>query len=212
MKKKKLSVFEQLSEIGGWIRIVASPLAAFGVMGWIVYMNYKTPAGMLAGFLFTLTGLITGILWASHIYRKHGTIQLLSRVMATPELDDLQDPVNSAFTFRLRPGYGASELIIEFQPVSYGGDTFDPLLLLNNLTKLLASSGFREQKGTGDLVPGEHTACFRSVNGTIGLHMDSWGLIFIMGEQNQKDIRSVARLLAALPEFKELKSNPDDYR
>ncbi len=32
-------------------------------------------------------GLIIGILWANHVWRKYGTIHFWSKISATPELD-----------------------------------------------------------------------------------------------------------------------------
>jgi hypothetical protein len=39
------------------------------------------------GTSVTLIGLIVGIIWATKVWKKKGTVHFMSRVMATPELD-----------------------------------------------------------------------------------------------------------------------------
>ena len=88
-QKEKLSFFEYLMEIAGWIQIVFSPLLAGVIVGGIVYLAIGGTVGMILGILVAIIGLIIGIIWANKIWKKTGTIHFISRVNASPELDNL---------------------------------------------------------------------------------------------------------------------------
>lgn len=90
MTKEKRSVFEFIIEVLGWIQIVASPLFIGVVIGFIVYLNIEGSNGLLIGISIAALGLIIGVIWATRAWRKKGTIELLSKLSATPELDDLE--------------------------------------------------------------------------------------------------------------------------
>jgi hypothetical protein len=81
-------VFEKIFEVIGWILIVLSPLGLGLLGGWILYYYLGGMSGIIFGFSFALLGLILGIRWANKAYKGKGTISLLSRVSATPELDE----------------------------------------------------------------------------------------------------------------------------
>ena len=88
-QKEKLSFFEYLMEIAGWIQIVSSPLLAGVIVGGIVYLAIGDTVGIILGILVAAIGLIIGIVWANKIWKKTGTIHFISRVNASPELDNL---------------------------------------------------------------------------------------------------------------------------
>ena len=48
--------------------------------------------GLILWILISISGLIMGIIWATKKFKTTGTVHFLSRVMATPELDDLKNP------------------------------------------------------------------------------------------------------------------------
>ena len=86
-KHGKLSFFETLTEIFGWLQIVASPLIAGLAIGFIIYLSRPDNMGLFIGIAVALIGLIIGIVWATKIWKKKGTIHFMSRISATPELD-----------------------------------------------------------------------------------------------------------------------------
>ena len=88
-EKVKLSFFEYLMEIVGWIQIVFSPLLAGIIVGGIVYFAIRGTLGIILGILVATIGLIIGIVWANKIWKKTGTVHFISRVNASPELDNL---------------------------------------------------------------------------------------------------------------------------
>jgi hypothetical protein len=89
-KQEKLSFFDHAMEIIGWLQIVASPLFGGLIIGGILYLWIGDTAGLVIGISVTLTALIVGIVLANSAWKK-GTINLMSRVNASPELDHLED-------------------------------------------------------------------------------------------------------------------------
>jgi hypothetical protein len=74
-------------EFLGWLRIVASPLLLFSIIGACIYFYDPTTTRLIVGLIVSFAGLVLGILWATSIWKKYGTMQFLSRTDATPELD-----------------------------------------------------------------------------------------------------------------------------
>lgn len=86
--------FEVAMEIWGWIRIMLSPLLGGCLIGLAIYYYYPTVVSMVIGIFLVLVGLIVGILLATRIWKKYGTMRFLSRISATPELDKVDDKEN----------------------------------------------------------------------------------------------------------------------
>lgn len=84
-------IFEWFAEIVGWLRIVASPLFLGLIAGIVIYGFNPGGSGLLIGAIVALISLIIGIMWATKISKKQGTNQSLSRIMATPELDEREE-------------------------------------------------------------------------------------------------------------------------
>ncbi len=86
--EEKKSGFMLFTEIMGWLQIVASPLLLGVLIGGIVYLSNPTPGRLAIGILILVAGLIIGIAWASHVWKKRGTINFISRIDASPEFDE----------------------------------------------------------------------------------------------------------------------------
>ncbi|MFV0515417.1 MAG: hypothetical protein ACK5MY_17540 [Jhaorihella sp.] len=85
-------IFELITEIIGWLYIVASPFFIGLLIGSIVYFPNQNQSTLIIGICIAVLGLIIGILFATKIFKsKNGTIWFLSRTMATPELDEKQE-------------------------------------------------------------------------------------------------------------------------
>jgi hypothetical protein len=81
-------IFEFIVEAIGWLWIVASPfLISMGIGAAIYYTNPNTVRLIIAVSAMAL-GLLIGIVWANKAWRTTGTMHMLSKVMATPELDE----------------------------------------------------------------------------------------------------------------------------
>ncbi len=79
-------------KIFAWLSIVASPVAFGAMAGGVIYLAMKDLAGIILASLVIAASLVLGIIIATRIWRKRGTIEFISRISATPELDDLDQP------------------------------------------------------------------------------------------------------------------------
>ena len=87
--ENKLNFFDYLFEIIGWVQIVASLLLFGLVIGAVIYFSNSGTLSLIIGISVATLGLITGIKVATSAWKKKGTMHLVSRFMATPELDNL---------------------------------------------------------------------------------------------------------------------------
>ena len=87
----KKSLFEYFTEIMGWLQIVASPFLAVSIIGAFIYFSKPNTTRLIVAIAIVTIGLIIGIIWATRVWRKKGTIHFMSRIMATPELDNKED-------------------------------------------------------------------------------------------------------------------------
>jgi hypothetical protein len=85
-------ILEKISEIIGWFQIVISPFLIACGIGCIVYYNFENRYGLISAISIAIIGLILGILLATRMYKTKGTVWFLSRVMASPELDNKAEP------------------------------------------------------------------------------------------------------------------------
>ena len=82
-------IFGTLVEIVGWIQIVLSPtLIGIGI-GFAVYYNFPNLNGMIIGISIAIIGTILGMIWATKKYKTTGTMDFLSRISSTPDLDKM---------------------------------------------------------------------------------------------------------------------------
>jgi uncharacterized membrane protein HdeD (DUF308 family) len=76
-------------EIIGWLQIVASPLLiGLGIAAFLYFPN-PTDTRFVFAIIVAVLGLIVGIVWANRIWKNKGTMWFLSRISATPDLDNL---------------------------------------------------------------------------------------------------------------------------
>ncbi|NDC29674.1 MAG: hypothetical protein EBZ58_01790 [Bacteroidetes bacterium] len=71
--------------------IVASPLIIGVGIGILVYDNNPNRSGMAIGVIISFIGLFSGIIGATKVWRKTGTSNFMSRVNASPELNNKVD-------------------------------------------------------------------------------------------------------------------------
>jgi len=83
-------IFETITEVVGWIQIVLSPTLLGIAFGFGIYYNFPNLTGIIIGILIFVIGLIIGIVLATKKFKTTGTIHFLSRISATPELDNLE--------------------------------------------------------------------------------------------------------------------------
>jgi len=90
-KKEEMALFDYFTEIVGWLQIVASPLLLGLITGTCVYLSSPTTLRLIIGIGIALIGLMIGIVFATSVWKKQGTMHFVSRVMASPELDNLDE-------------------------------------------------------------------------------------------------------------------------
>lgn len=91
-------ILEAIPKVISWIQIFASPFVLGLVLGWLTYLkckqDFNEDLGVFLGILVVGLGATGGVVWAEKERRKKGTVHFISRVMATPELDKLEDKKN----------------------------------------------------------------------------------------------------------------------
>lgn len=85
---KKLGFFDSLAEGFGWFQIVSSFLFLGCLLGLGFYVLLQNKIGLIIAIGVAILGLIIGIRMATKAWKGKGTIDLISRKSATPELDD----------------------------------------------------------------------------------------------------------------------------
>jgi hypothetical protein len=83
--------FELATEIAGWIQIVLSPVLLGFLLSFIIYVNLKDPYNLIFGIILLILSLLGGILLANKKWKGKGTINFLSNVSATPDLDHFEN-------------------------------------------------------------------------------------------------------------------------
>ncbi|MEP7238639.1 MAG: hypothetical protein ABI685_12260 [Ferruginibacter sp.] len=89
--ENKLNFFDYVFEIIGWLQIVAFPLLPGLVIGAVIYFSNPGILRLIISISVATLSLIIGIIIATKAWKKKGTMHLVSRVMATPELDNLDE-------------------------------------------------------------------------------------------------------------------------
>lgn len=87
-----LKTIAYLIEIINWFKIVLSPTIVGVILGFIIYYNFPTNYGLVASISLSSLGLILGILWANKIWKSKGTSFFISRVEASPDIDEAIKP------------------------------------------------------------------------------------------------------------------------
>jgi phage shock protein PspC (stress-responsive transcriptional regulator) len=84
-------VLEKITEIISWIQIAISPTLAGIAIGLAVYFTNPTTIRLIIGCCIGLAGLVIGITYANHIFKTRGTMNFVSRISSSPELDHLDE-------------------------------------------------------------------------------------------------------------------------
>lgn len=85
------AAFEFMVEAIGWMQIMISPFLIGIVLGAIIYAADQTVVGLVLGLMVAAAGFIVGAIWATNKWRGKGTVQFMSRLIATPEYDEPDD-------------------------------------------------------------------------------------------------------------------------
>lgn len=86
-----MNILKWLTSFIAWLQIVASPLFTGIIIGFFIYVFFPGKTGLIIGIIVTAAGLITGIIFATRVWKKKGTVEFMSEISASPELDNF-DP------------------------------------------------------------------------------------------------------------------------
>ena len=75
-----MKLFEIILEVLGWLQIVAGVTLAAGLIGFAIYLKWTNETGKSVAIVIVLSGFVAGTIWATWIWKKHGTIAWLSRI------------------------------------------------------------------------------------------------------------------------------------
>lgn len=90
MGNKKSNIFEKSTELIGGVQIFLSPFLIGAIISAIIYFTNPNTITLIVSILIFLLGIFIGIKLASKIYRsKEGTIDFISKIDSTPEIDNV---------------------------------------------------------------------------------------------------------------------------
>jgi hypothetical protein len=85
------TIFEFIFEIIGWLKIMASPFFIGIVIGSLIYFPAPSNTRLIIASIIVFIGLVVGIIVATRIWKRKGTMYYLSQIMATPDLDNIHE-------------------------------------------------------------------------------------------------------------------------
>ncbi|MDP2175637.1 MAG: hypothetical protein Q8K70_06960 [Bacteroidota bacterium] len=82
-----IKLLKFITEAIGWLQIATSPMLIGIFFGALVYYSNPSKTNLIIGISVAILGLIFGMLWAIRISKTNGSIEFMSKIIATPELD-----------------------------------------------------------------------------------------------------------------------------
>ena len=67
-------------EILGWLQIALGPTIIAAMIAFIIYISWSSKMSNVIAILILFAGFIFGAIWATRIWKKHGTIEWLSSI------------------------------------------------------------------------------------------------------------------------------------
>jgi large-conductance mechanosensitive channel len=75
-----MKLLQIILEIIGWLQIVFGATVLAALLAAIIYFGYSSHITKIISFCIIAVGFILGVIWATRIWKKYGTIEWLSRV------------------------------------------------------------------------------------------------------------------------------------
>ena len=75
-----MKLIEIILEIIGWLQITLGVTLASGIIAFLIYLKWDNESGKTVSIILLSLGFIIGAIWATRIWKKHGTIAWLSRI------------------------------------------------------------------------------------------------------------------------------------
>lgn len=86
-----IKFFEKAAEFLYGAQIAISPLLIFSAIGAVVYLREPTPNRLILAVILAIVGLAIGIAWAIHIHKKRGTVEFMSKLQSSQDMDTQTD-------------------------------------------------------------------------------------------------------------------------
>jgi len=75
-----MKLLEIIFEVFGWLIIVASVTAGCALISLWIFITWPTHSVKILSLAITIIGFLGGVIWATRIWKKHGTIAWLSSI------------------------------------------------------------------------------------------------------------------------------------
>jgi hypothetical protein len=89
-----MKLIEKFVALLAWVQIMVTPFFGGVIIGFLNWLTFHNTRGMIVGIAISLLGLVLGIVWAEKERKKKGTVNFMSRVNASPELDAKDEEEN----------------------------------------------------------------------------------------------------------------------
>lgn len=86
-----IKVLALIPKVIAWLQI-AAPSSLLGIgIGAAIYIYQPNRLTLTVAIILCTVGIAAGAIWATKVHRWGGTVDFMSRVIATPELDSSSD-------------------------------------------------------------------------------------------------------------------------
>jgi len=75
-----MKLIEIILEIIGWLQIVIGVTLVAALISFVTYVKWSNETGKMVAIIIISIGFISGVIWATQIWKKHGTIAWLSKI------------------------------------------------------------------------------------------------------------------------------------
>lgn len=75
-----MKLIKIIPEIIGWLQIAIGVTLLAGLIAFLTYLKWSNETGKIVAIIITSIGFIFGVIWATRIWKKYGTVAWLSRI------------------------------------------------------------------------------------------------------------------------------------
>ena len=86
-----MKLLEKIPELIGWLQIAIAPTIVGAIAGVLIYLSNPSTFRLILAIAVVILCLILGIYLAKRIYKKKGTVDFLSKVIETPEMNKKEE-------------------------------------------------------------------------------------------------------------------------
>ena len=83
-----MTMIKSFIEAIAWLKIALAPIIASIIIAGFMYIYSQNITGLLLAIFIIIAGIVAGITWAQRVRKKYGLVDFISKVNASPELDN----------------------------------------------------------------------------------------------------------------------------